>query len=74
MNQYEVGQARFYPSLGRWAYPGEIITLDEAEANNLMQNEPGLLKPAKQTTQAVPSVARQAPKNTQAQVVSLTML
>ncbi len=58
MPQYEVGQARFYPSLGRWAYPGEVIPLDEAEAENLMHNEPGLLKKAKETTQASPSIVR----------------
>ncbi len=35
-----------------------MIPLDEAEAENLMHNEPGLLKKAKETTQASPSIVR----------------
>ena len=62
MPNYEVGTAKFYPSLGRTAYPGEVIPLDEDVADNYMKNEPGLLKPARQTTQAKPTVVRKAAK------------
>jgi hypothetical protein len=58
MPQYEVGTARFYPTLGRWAYPGEVIPLEQDYAEELMKNEAGLLKPVRQTTQASPQAAR----------------
>ena len=56
--QYEVGKQWFFPQLGRKAEPGEIIELDEGVAEHYMQNEPGLLKPVRHTTQAKPSVIR----------------
>lgn len=61
--QYEVGKDWWFPTLGRWAYPGETISLDKDVAENFMHNEPGLLKPVRQTTQARATNVR-APKPT----------
>lgn len=65
MPLYQVGKDRFYPTLGRWAYPPEVIELDEAVAENLMDNEPGLLMPVRHTTQAKPKVIRVRPPRIQ---------
>lgn len=65
MPQYEVGKRWYFDSLSRYVQPGEVIELPEAEAESHMHNEPGLLKPARQTAQATPEVARSAkPKST----------
>lgn len=63
MPKYEVGTARFYPELGRWAYPGEEpIELPEDVAERYMKGDAGLLKPARLNTQAKPSVVRDTTK------------
>ncbi len=61
MPKYDVGQARFFPLLGRKAYPGETIELPEDVAAEVMQSDPGILKPQRRTTQRSPEVVRSEP-------------
>ena len=62
MALYHVGTAKFYPTIGRTAYPGEVIELPHDVASVYMSNEPGLLMPVRHTTQAKPSVVRNVVK------------
>lgn len=60
MSQYKVGKQWFFPELGRKPALGEVVELPEEVAERYMHNEPGLLAPAKRTTQAAPEVVRAA--------------
>jgi hypothetical protein len=59
--KYQVGKNWFFPLLGRKPELGEVIELPEDVAATYMHNEPGLLSPVRQTTQAQPAVARRRP-------------
>lgn len=56
MPKYEVGKLWFFPRIGDKPPVGSVIELSEDEAEEYMHNEPGLLKPVRQTAQAHPSV------------------
>lgn len=62
LGRYQVGKNWFFPALGRKPELGEVVELPEELAAHYMHNEPGLLTPARQTTQARPSAVRSETK------------
>jgi hypothetical protein len=52
MSLYQAGKRWFFPELGRHSEVGELIELPDDVAEDCMRNEPGLLAPARRTTQA----------------------
>lgn len=59
MPNYIVGKTWRFPEHSKTFNAGDAIELDEAVAENYMHNEPGLLKPARVTTQAQVPVTRE---------------
>lgn len=58
MPQYEVGKHWYFASVNETKNAGDTVELPEDVAANYMHNEPGLLKPTRQTTRATPDVVR----------------
>lgn len=58
MSLYTVGKQWYFPELGRKPDAGEVVELEDDVAERYMHNEPGLLAPAKRTTQATATVKR----------------
>ena len=55
---YEVSQRHYFRENGQTLLPGQSIELTEEQAAEHNRNEPGLLKPARVTTQGHPEVVR----------------
>lgn len=59
MGKYTVGMTWSFKERNfETFHAGDVIELEEDVAENYMHNEPGLLTPARQTTQAHPEVVR----------------
>jgi hypothetical protein len=58
MQQYVVGKTWYFKEYSRTFNAGEPIELESDVADDYVHNEPGLLAPARQTTQARPTVVR----------------
>lgn len=56
MPRYELSQTYYFRENGQKLEPGDTVELTEEQAAEHNHNNPGLLKPVRQTTQATPVV------------------
>ena len=61
MPLYELAHRRYFRENGKTYHAGQTVELSEEVANEILRNEGPVLKPARQTTQAEPTVVRSKP-------------
>ncbi len=64
MPRYELSQTYYFRENGQKLEPGDTVELTEEQADEHNQNNPGLLKLVRQTTQGAPTVVRTEKKRT----------